>query len=215
MAMIELQGIDIKVEAMQLSDISEVMEIEHTAFPLPWPAHAYRYELMENDHSFYFVARFLRPPAAEGKAGLRAYLRRSIAAKKPFPIVGYGGFWMMYDEAHISTLAVRPEWRHRGIGELLLLFMLERALEMKAQIATLEVRVSNKAAQALYHKYQFKEVGLRHRYYSDNGEDAILMSVEHLRSPAYREFLKQHESAIRARLLSSLRPGRALEVDSR
>lgn len=93
-------------------------------------------------------------------------------------VVGYAGLWFIVDEAHLTSIAVRDEHRRRGIGERLLRASLELALERQATMMTLEVRASNQAAQALYQKYGFRKVGLRRGYYSDNHEDAWLMTVD-------------------------------------
>jgi len=175
------------VEPMRLEDIEEVIEIESRSFPVPWSARAYQYELMENDLAHYIVVR----PRVKGV---------------PYPrIIGYGGFWMELDEAHISTIAVRPRWRGRGIGELLLLSMLEMALRYGARLATLEVRVSNKVARNLYRKCGFQEVGLRRRYYSDNGEDAIIMTTPPLRGPEFQARLTRLKEALGKRLIEENR----------
>jgi ribosomal-protein-alanine N-acetyltransferase len=205
--MINFKSGTIKVEEMRLSDVPEVMEIEQVAFPLPWPLHAYNYELLENELSYYFVARFLGPTVAEEQGeNLWARLRRSLRGNRDSTVVGYGGFWVLYDEAHISTLAVETAWRRQGIGELLLLTMLERAVELRTRVATLEVRTSNIPAQNLYHKYHFQMVGLRRRYYSDNNEDAFIMSADNIQSMAYRRYLEKRSADLRASL-SYLMPG--------
>ncbi|RMF34131.1 MAG: ribosomal-protein-alanine N-acetyltransferase [Chloroflexi bacterium] len=179
-------------------DVSEVMAIERLSFPLPWPKHAYRYELEENDLSHYIVVR----ERARERAPERPmrWWHRFWPPRPATPVLGYGGFWMMAGEAHISTLAVHPDWRGRGLGELLLLTMLKQAIAMDAAIATLEVRASNRVAQALYRKYGFRMAGVRPRYYRDNKEDALIMTVEGLRTPAYRVHLEELEVALRERL---------------
>jgi ribosomal-protein-alanine N-acetyltransferase len=116
------------------------------------------------------------------------------------PVLGYGGFWMIAGEAHISTIAVASEWRRRGLGEFLLWSMLTRASAMGAFEATLEVRISNKVAQNLYHKYGFETVGRRRRYYQDNSEDALIMTVNSFNSEAYQERLGELGQALMARL---------------
>jgi len=222
------------VEPMRLRDISEVMEIEHDSFPAPWSAHSYRHELLDNDLSHYFVVRQRRmgrpglnlnrsdfaPPGSPDpgqKRGfgnpLRAILdpltllaraRRSLGVGKRPPILGYGGFWLMVGEAHISTIAMQPNWRRRGIGELLLAAMLDRATELEADMATLEVRVSNVTAQNLYHKYGFRQAGLRRRYYRDSDEDALIMSTERLTSANFQSHFQQLKRALWGRLTRSL-----------
>ena len=89
----------------------------------------------------------------------------------------------MGGEAHISTIAVHPDHRRRGLGELLLLHILDQAGEGSSEFVTLEVRVSNRAARELYEKYGFQGVARRKRYYTDNAEDALLMTLSDLRSP--------------------------------
>jgi ribosomal-protein-alanine N-acetyltransferase len=123
--------------------------------------------------------------------------------KQP-PILGYGGFWLRAGEAHISTLAVRPNWRRRGIGELLLVTLLDRATELDAERATLEVRVSNVTAQSLYRKYGFQRVGLKHQYYRDQNEDALTMSTERLTSATFQGRFQRLKRALRERLARSL-----------
>ncbi|MDQ6695250.1 MAG: ribosomal protein S18-alanine N-acetyltransferase [Chloroflexota bacterium] len=106
------------------------------------------------------------------------------ATKQPlYPIVGYAGLWLMVDEGHVTTIGVHPSQRGHGAGELLFLGLFDIAREMKAHRVTLEVRVTNTGAQALYKKYGMEIAGLRKRYYSDNGEDAYIMWSELLTSP--------------------------------
>jgi ribosomal-protein-alanine N-acetyltransferase len=195
-------GLPYIIEPMHLRDIRGVMEIERVSFSSPWSARAYRYELLENDLSHYFVARQCQMGRPE--SGLLARVRRSMGAGIRPSILGYGGFWMMVDEAHISTIAVQPHWRRRGIGELLLVAMLDRAIELGAEIATLEVRVSNVTAQNLYRKYGFRKAGLRRRYYRDSDEDALIMSTERLTSATFQSHFQQLKQALRKKLAQSL-----------
>ncbi len=184
------------VEPMQGSDVEEVMEIESISFSLPWTAGAYRYELRHNALSHYFVLR--QRKRGDKEAHLLTKLHRPLKIKPP--ILGYGGFWMMGDEAHIGTLAVKPEWRGRGLGELILVAMLDRAVELGAAVATLEVRVSNIVAQNLYRKYGFKQVGLRRRYYSDSGEDALIMTTDCLSGVAFQRNLQRLKKTLKEKL---------------
>ena len=110
-------------------------------------------------------------------------------------ILGFAGFWIMADEAHITNIAVRNIHRCRGIGELLLISMIDLATELNARNLTLEVRASNTAAQKLYSKYGFSQVGLRHGYYTDNKEDAVLMSTEDIISVSFQSRLNQLKKA--------------------
>ena len=107
-----------------------------------------------------------------------------VVARADEEVVGFAGLWVMVDEAHVTTFAVDPRWRRRGVGERLLLALLDVALGRHAREATLEVRLSNLPARKLYEKHGFRPVGIRPRYYSDNGEDALIMTTEALASPA-------------------------------
>lgn len=115
-------------------------------------------------------------------------------------IAGFAGLWLMTDEAHITTIAVDPIYQGRGIGELLLLGLIDRAKQIGARWLTLEVRMSNQVAQKLYHKYTFKEKGVRRRYYSDNGEDARVMWTEPIDSDRFQEALSRHREALARKL---------------
>jgi len=212
-----LDGLPYVIEPMQLRDVAEVMEIERVSFPSPWSARAYRYELQENNLSHYLVARPWGP-LAEKEPGFWVKLWRSlgVAASPGINILGYGGFWLLAGEAHISTIAVRPEWRRRGIGELLVVAMLERAVELGADLATLEVRVSNIAAQSLYQKYGFAKVGLRPHYYRDRGEDALIMTTKHLTSAAFQSGFQRLKAELRQKLIErfTLQPQGVLDSPS-
>jgi ribosomal-protein-alanine N-acetyltransferase len=155
----------LRIEAMRVADIPEVQAIERASFTSPWPPQAYRSELETNRLAMYLVGRM------DGR------------------VVAYAGVWLMVDEAHITTFAVHPSWRRRRIGERLLLTVLDLSLDRGAREATLEVRLSNLPARRLYEKYGFRPVGLRPRYYTDNGEDALIMTTEPLASAAMRERL--------------------------
>jgi len=130
----------------------------------------------------------------------RFWVRRQPQPILPAPIVGYAGFWVMVDEAHISTLATHPQWLRQGIAELLLIAMTERAAEMGARVMTLEVRASNTSAQALYRKYGFEVVGRRPQYYSDNREDALIMSTPPITSAEYQRVFQDRKAVLLTRL---------------
>lgn len=160
------------IEDMTLDDVAGVQEVERSSFPLPWPANAFRHELTQNRNARYIVAR-------DGDR-----------------IAGYAGLWLMVDEAHITTFAVLPEYRRRKIGERLLQRLFVIAEELEAEWLTLEVRVSNLAAQRLYEKYGFRRAGVRRRYYSDNSEDALIMWTERIKERAVRDRLRQLRQAL-------------------
>jgi ribosomal-protein-alanine N-acetyltransferase len=201
----DLSDLPLVVEPMRLAHIPAIMEIERASFTLPWPESAYHYELTQNSLAHYYVLgprlSLPLPPRPAGWRRLWQTLRPARAVGAGSPIAwGYGGFWLMYDEAHISTLGVRPEWRGRGWGELLLLTMLEEAHRLKARVATLEVRVSNMPAQSLYLKYRFEQVGRRKGYYADNHEDALIMTTPALASPDYQALMAARRGDLLRRL---------------
>jgi ribosomal-protein-alanine N-acetyltransferase len=185
------------IKPLRLDDVPQVMAIERESFPLPWPERAYRYEITQNKTSHYVVLRRAteQHPESRWQPWKRLWTRDNHSS-----ILGYGGFWLIAGEAHISTLAVMPDQRKRGLGELLLWSMLKRATAMAAFEATLEVRVSNHAAQNLYRKYDFERVGRRRRYYQDNGEDAWIMTVSDFDGAAYQTRLTQLGQTLHERL---------------
>jgi ribosomal-protein-alanine N-acetyltransferase len=191
------------VQRMTLRDIPEVMAVEKASFPSPWSATAYRHELTHNDRSHYIVVRQRGSPRAQPRRGWFDRWLKRPASQLP-PVIGYGGFWVLGEEAHISTIAVHPNWRGHGIGELLLVAMLDLAVTLDAQVVTLEVRVSNVVAQNLYRKYQFEAAGRRRRYYRDNGEDALIMTTPCLDDPTLLKTYHQRRTALYERLEKSV-----------
>jgi [ribosomal protein S18]-alanine N-acetyltransferase len=207
----EYASLPFVVEPMVAADIDEVMAIERIAFAgAPWTASAYRHELARNEMAHYFVVRKQHAPLPAGARRRRRplwqkLLPRNLPAADALallPIVAYGGFWLMVDEAHISTIATAPAWRHKYLGELLLAAMVEQAQSLGALHATLEVRVTNTIAQSLYRKYRFHEEGRRRRYYSDNGEDALIMTTDRIDQPEFQEAFELLEQQLWARLSS-------------
>lgn len=179
------------VEPMRLADIPTVSIIERLVYTRPWPVEAYRYELVENPHSYYYIARLKGQRASNTSSGFKAAIRRAISGPDiDQTLLGYAGLWLMVDEAHISTLAVHSAWQGHGIGELLLATLVEKSIELEATCVTLEVRISNLRAQSLYRKYGFKQVGTRRKYYSDNNEDALIMTTDPVCSPSYQRFFQ-------------------------
>ena len=170
---------DVLIVRMTVADLPAVTRIEALSFPNPWPMAAYRAEIVSNPQAAYFVAR-LTPGAEDPPVAPLAVAERDVVA-------GYTGLWMQLDEAHISTIAVHPQLRRRRIGERLFVRAIVHALGRGASAITLEVRVSNEGAQRLYEKYGFEVVGRRRRYYSDNGEDALIMTTPPVADPAWAE----------------------------
>jgi len=200
----DLADLPLVVKPMHVAHIPPVMEIERESFSLPWPERAYWHELTQNEFAHYYVLtpRFASPsPRTEASWGQR--LRKTFQRRPsldPDLVIGYGGFWLMYDEAHISTLAVGAVFRRQGLGELLLVALLDEALRWSASRATLEVRVSNAAAQALYIKYGFEQAGRRKAYYNDNQEDALILTTPEFSAPTYRDLLDNRRRQIVERL---------------
>jgi ribosomal-protein-alanine N-acetyltransferase len=159
-----------------------VQLIERASFTTPWPPQAYRQELESNRLAAYLVGVM------------------------DSDVVAYGGIWLMVDEAHITTFAVHPLYRRRRIGERLLLSLLDLSLDRHAREATLEVRLSNLAARRLYEKYGFRPVGIRPRYYSDNQEDALIMTTEPLAGPHMRARIAGLRAALDEAPAPSTRP---------
>jgi len=207
--MMEFSSLKYRVDRMRQADLEQVMQIEQVSFSAPWTMHAFEYELHYNDAARYLVARphpqrEMESARVRGKPSrpfwvrwLEGELRAPIAHE---PIAGYGGLWKIVDETHISTIAVTPEFRGRGIGELLLIAMIDTSQELGTKLVTLEVRKSNETAQALYRKYRFEIVGERKRYYSDNGEDAWIMTTPDITTASFNAGLAELRAALFARL---------------
>jgi ribosomal-protein-alanine N-acetyltransferase len=184
-----------QLRPMTEADIPQVAEIEAQSFPTTWPRTAYRREL-SNRLARYLV---LVDRAHEGTASeeqepnrrsLLGFLRRKAAPSGTIHyVVGYVGVWLMVDQAHIVAIAVREDYRRRGLGELLLSESIDLALSNGQESVTLEVRRSNESAQALYEKYRFIKVGVRRRYYTDNKEDALIMTTPPINTDSYAEHL--------------------------
>ncbi len=200
-----------RIQPMRVGDIPEIIDIERDSFSMTWPANSYKRELEHNRMARYVVLRYEPGPS-------EAPFTRRVRDTRPFPlsllpnpferaegsddapIVGYGGLWLMVDEAHVTSVAVRPEFRGRGLGQLLMLTLFDIAQQRDARWVTLEVRHSNTGAQNLYKKLGFHEAGVRPRYYTDNNEDAVVMWSEELKTPAFRERYQE----IKAELASKL-----------
>ena len=153
----------IYIRPMSLEDLEQVREIDQASFTMPWPESAYRFELQKNPASLLWVAE-TRLPGEKSN------------------VVGMIVVWLILDEAHIATLAVHPDFRRHGIGKRLLATALHQSIRKRVKEAMLEVRASNQAAERLYRGFGFEIVGHRKRYYQDNQEDAVLMTLRELGS---------------------------------
>ena len=157
----------IRLRSMRADDIPQVAALDHLSFADPWPQGSFEYELKANNYSLCLVAE--DPAAAEGGN-----------------IVGALVIWLIVDEAHIATIAVHPDHRHRGIGRRLLAEGLLQATERGAIKSLLEVRSGNAEALHLYYGFGYKAVGLRPNYYPTEQEDALLLDLD----PLDVEFLR-------------------------
>jgi ribosomal-protein-alanine N-acetyltransferase len=190
------------VRGMQDIDIPQALEIDGEAFPTQWPRPSYtsfKQELRNRLACYIVIAKPMEGETETHNSENKGFfykLRRLFDQERFFGedmtsvskeyIVGIAGFWIMVDEAHITTLATRNACRRQGIGERLLIQIIEMATHLHADVVTLEVRISNKQAQALYEKYGFQRVGVRRAYYTDNGEDAVIMTTDSLTSSAFQ-----------------------------
>jgi ribosomal-protein-alanine N-acetyltransferase len=213
------------VRPMDLGDISQVMEIEKGSFPSTWPSTAFKREIRHNRLARYLVA--VEQPLQEGEtlAGEPTptarpaqplspprlgrwliELRRLFGPEEESEpashgdlVTGFVGVWLIAEEAHIVTIAVREGYRRRGVGELLLIAAIELALMNERDMISLECRVSNDAAIALYDKYGFQRLGIRPHYYSDNREDAIIMTAERIELAPFQNLFRRLKEEHRQR----------------
>jgi [ribosomal protein S18]-alanine N-acetyltransferase len=177
------------LELMREADISTVQEIEREIFSTPWPRNAYYRELASRSSAHYVVLR--QEGDVQRPAGFPA-------AELDPSIIGYGGMWRMYDEAHVTTIGVRRDVQHRGYGRILFAGLVQGAYDMGAKWVTLEVRTSNTHAMKMYETFGFKVIGRRKGYYTDNGEDAIVMWSDSIHSPRFRRAYESNLERIEA-----------------
>jgi len=136
---------------MTLEDLPQIMQIEQDAFSIPWTKEAFENELTNNRLAHYMALE------VEGQ------------------VIGYGGLWIIADEAHITNIAIHSTYRGRGLGKKLVQELVRTASFLGAKKMTLEVRVKNEVAQHVYKQFGFVEAGIRPKYYADNNEDALIM----------------------------------------
>ncbi len=190
---------------MSETDIPQVYAIDHECFPAESmfrPYSSYGRE-MHNSMAHYIVGCV--PSLQRRKQIQRSWMRRLLSSgplrRPPTTVhqdllVGFAGFWVMLDEAHIIAIAVRKPYRRQAIGEGLLLSVIDMATSVQTRMITLEVRESNHHARQMYLKHGFHVVGKRPRYYSDNQEDAVLMSIEDLHDPEFRATFGQRRGEL-------------------
>lgn len=152
---------DVRILPMRKRDLAQVMAIEQEVFPEPWSRKVFVSELAQRRGREYRVGKVARA------------------------VVGYFGLMLVEDEAHVSTIAVASSFQHQGIATLFMLESVRLARENGVKRVTLEVAVSNERAMSLYRRFGFAPVGVRKGYYQATGEDAYLMVVEGVDTPAY------------------------------
>ncbi len=145
------------IRRMTKADIKAVFAIEMQTFAVPWPEASFHHEMDENP-----AARYL------------------VAAEDDGTVIGYAGAWLIFEEGHITNVAVREDCRGRGVGRRLTEALIQYAANLGVKYMTLEVRKSNLTAQGMYQKLGFEKLSVRKRYYPDNNEDAYLMVLQHM-----------------------------------
>jgi ribosomal-protein-alanine N-acetyltransferase len=181
---IRVRSDELEIRRMRDTDVPGIMEIEAVSFGQHhWVDESFHNE-MNNQVGRYYVLLH----------------HRSDGVKLPPKVIGYCGFWLIVDEAHITTVAVHPTYRGNALGELLLVRMTERCLGSSVHWMTLEVRAGNYNAQNLYYKYGYKSMGMRPKYYQDNAEDALIMTTPDISSEDYRAVYRPLKNALSARL---------------
>ncbi len=176
-------GQRLSIQPMSEADLAEVQAIEREIFATPWPRSAYLRELASTQTARYIVLR------------------------QETEIVGYGGLWKLQDEAHVTTIGVRRDLQHRGFGRVLFCALVELGYQLNAKWMTLEVRPSNVNAQLMYESFGFKVIGRRRGYYTDNGEDALVMWSDSMFSNRFRSAHQENLSRIPYRVEGLRRPG--------
>ena len=197
-----------KLRGMCASDRRQSEEVEREAFPTLFPPTSFRWELDNRRASYHVAFR----PLAEGMAPESPKVRRSPLAEAILRsarglwraeerdhIAGFVGVWYMADSAHVVNICVRRSHRGQGVGELLLIAAIEHAVAHGATEVTLEVRPSNVVARNLYRKYGFTDRGVRKAYYSDNREDAVIMTTDPIQEAPFAERFRELDRRHRER----------------
>jgi len=206
---------------MTPDDLDEIMSLERQCFADPWTRRMYLSDLTTNEAATYLTLRIadskwpLRvangkwPRSVEDGAGQTADSASGLSAigHQPSPILAYGGLWLLLDEAHIATVASHPDWRGCGLGQWLMLALLEAAMGRGAATSTLEVRAGNLPARRLYEKLGYEVTGLRKNYYRD-GEDGLIMTTPPLAEPVMQARLSAARQDVLHRLERCFDEGR-------
>ena len=220
------ESLPVTIRRLCLADIDQVVAIEKEAFSPLWMSTSFKRDI-NNKRANYLVACFDEQSSTEeilaeissdnssqddvlpqpklwqrvlGRLGLSSFdTDGSESSDDVFNIAGYVSVWYQGDEAHITEIAVKETLRGRGVGELLLIGSLKAAIEQGSRVMTLEARVSNFIAHRLYQKYSFKSVGIRKAYYSDNREDAVIMTTSPIDTVEYSTLFSGLQESYQAR----------------
>jgi ribosomal-protein-alanine N-acetyltransferase len=199
---------DYRIRLMEERDIPQSLEIDREAFPTQWPYPTYSSFKQElNNKLAHYIVVF--KPHEEYSTDFRNTntddnknfahkifnimnifnpSQNSNSTLTPLGrdyLIGMAGFWLMAGEVHIITIAVRNAYKNKGIGARMLIQVIDSAIALNANIVTLEVRFSNVTAQRLYRKFGFKPAGIRHKYYTDNNENALIMTTDDINLPDF------------------------------
>ncbi len=169
---------ELKLRSLTTDDLSTILELDQTCFGGLWTLAGYQREL--------------ESPNSE--------LLGLFAPLSSIKLLGMGCFWSIVDEAHITILAIHPQYHRQGLGQALLYALLKTACDRGLERATLEVRASNIAAISLYEKFGFKTAGRRRRYYKDNDEDALILWLSELQYPHFQQTLDQWHTIVSQQL---------------
>lgn len=191
---------------LKSTDVHQVVKIERQAFPTLWPPTTFKQDLNSKRILLLVATRTLAPDEMPTKAepaqspGRDSIPQRMVKRirerlwpekRDEDPAVdtplGFASVWFLPDEAHLTVIAVEKGWQGQGLGELLLIGTIEAAIQQNSRVVTLEARVSNYKAISLYQKYGFTKVGIRKRYYSDNREDAVIMTTDPIHGLSYQK----------------------------
>jgi len=203
---------------MQVGDMSQVAEIEREAFSTSWPPTSFRRGINNRSYSCLVACAPQQQAALEGERepgsnlsarapdrsifgwlleSVKGFVSPETTADGNRRVLGYVSLWFGVEEAHVTAIAVGREWRGLGIGELLMIGAVEVARRRGSRFLSLEVRASNTRAQSLYSKYGFKKAGLRKGYYTDDREDALVMTTDPIDGPPYQEMVERLKESYR------------------
>ncbi len=172
---------NLKLKSLTSEDLSAILELDQACFGGLWTLEGYQRELDSPNSDLLGI----------------------FAPHSSKTLLGMGCFWSILEEAHITIVAVHPQYQRQGLGQALIYALLKTASDRNLELATLEVRASNEAAISLYQKFGFKTAGRRRRYYQDNGEDALILWLSDLQQPSFMEKLQHWHNMIEAQLQKS------------